>query len=256
MNRYAMNKQLAIVIAAALLVLLFWLTKAVPQDPAYHHFADTRGLLGVPNFGNVLSNLPFLFAGIWGMLIARRLHATGANFELAPAYLMFFSGVFLTTFGSGYYHLAPSNDTLLWDRMPMTIAFAGLFAAVIGEYRSVALGRRLLPFFFVIGLGSVVYWYWTESQGVGDLRPYAIVQFLPMLAVPAIILVSKRRRDIGRYVWFMIAYYVLAKLLEHFDAFIYDQLAFVSGHSLKHIAASLGPVALAIGLSRRRLRPQ
>ena len=247
-----MNTRLASAIGAVLLILLFWLTAPIPQDPAYHLFADSRDMLGVPNFWNVMSNLPFLFAGVWGFAITRALRVADADFELAPAYLLFFVGIFLTCFGSGYYHLAPSNETLFWDRMPMTISFAGLFAAVIGEYRSVALGRRLLPIFFVIGLGSVMYWYWTESRGVGDLRPYAIVQFLPMLAVPAILLLSKRHNDLGRYLWLMIAFYVLAKLFEHFDPIIFDNIVFMSGHSLKHIAASLGPVALVIGLSHRR----
>ena len=31
----------------------------VPQDPAYHQFADARPWLGIPNFQNVASNLPW-----------------------------------------------------------------------------------------------------------------------------------------------------------------------------------------------------
>ena len=79
---------------------LFLLTSPVPQDPAYYLFADSRTLLSVPNFWNVLSNLPFMFIGIWGIYIVLTIARTLDNFELRNAYLVFFIGVFLTAFGS------------------------------------------------------------------------------------------------------------------------------------------------------------
>ena len=136
----------------------------------------------------------------------------------------------------------------------MTIGFAGMFAAVIGEYGSTATARRWLPIFLVIGLSSVVYWQWTESLGRGDLRPYLIVQFLPMLLVPAILLISKRENDIGPYLWLMIAFYVVAKLLEFFDVAVFAGVQVISGHSLKHVFAACGPAVLAAGLSGRLSR--
>jgi hypothetical protein len=188
------------------------------------------------------------------MYAVLRIDRAHARFELRNSYLVFFFGVFLTAFGSSYFHLAPTDGSLFWDRVPMTIGFAGLFAAVIGEYGSTARARRWLPIFLVIGASSVVYWQWTESLGRGDLRPYAIVQFLPMLAVPAILLISKRKNDIGPYLWLMIAFYVGAKLLEFFDVAVFAGIHLISGHSLKHVVAALGPAVLAVGLSGRLSR--
>ena len=238
----------------SLLVLigtLFLLTSPVPQDTAYYFFADSRTLLSVPNFWNVLSNLPFLFIGIWGIYVILTIARTLDNFELRNAYLVFFIGVFLTAFGSSYFHFKPGDGTLFWDRLPMTIAFSGLFAAVIGEYGSKVTAQRCLPLFLMIGIGSVLYWQWTESIGAGDLRPYAIVQFLPMLAIPAILLMSNGENDIGRYIWLMIAFYVIAKLFEQFDVGVYEGTRGMSGHALKHVFAAVGPALLAVALDKR-----
>jgi hypothetical protein len=254
MKSFASKKPLQWVSGLALLALLFLFTQAVPQDPAYYLFADGRAMLYVPNFWNVISNLPFLFIGIWGLLVTSKLAQVDSGFELKSAYMVFFIGVFLTAFGSSYFHYEPGDETLFWDRLPMTIAFAGLFAAVIGEYVSVPAARRWLLPFLLIGISSVLYWQWTESIGAGDLRPYAIVQFLPMLAVPAILLISKRENDIGRYIWLMIFFYLIAKVLEQFDAGVYEGIHIMSGHALKHLAAAVAPAMLALGLRRRESR--
>jgi len=239
------------VVATAAIILLFYFTSAIPQDPAYYLFADNRTIASIPNFWDVISNLPFAIVGAWGLYIVLKLGRADANFELRNPYLVFFVGVFLSAFGSAYFHLEPGNDTLFWDRLPMTIAFAGLFSAVIGEYGSTKTGNRLLPLFLIIGVGSVLYWQWTESISAGDLRPYAIVQFLPMLAIPAILVVSKRDNEIGRYIWLMIGFYIIAKLFEHFDSNVYDMLPVVSGHTIKHLTAAVGPGFLVLGLSCR-----
>lgn len=247
MKRYWLVRVLPVVALA----LLFGFTSPVPQDPAYYLFADGRTMLSIPNFWNVTSNLPFMFIGIWGMYVVWKLGQALSDFGLRNAYLVFFTGVFLTAFGSGYFHLEPRDGTLFWDRMPMTISFAGLFAAVIGEYGSIRMANRLLPVFLLIGVGSVVYWQWTESIGAGDLRPYAIVQFLPMLVIPGILVMSKRKNDIGRYIWLMIGFYVIAKLFEQFDEGVYRGVHIMSGHAIKHLFAAVGPALLALGLSYR-----
>ncbi len=235
---------------AVAIVVGFALTSPIPQDPAYHLFADGRTLLGIPNALDVLSNIPFIIAGSWGLVHV--LHNRTRVGALAVAYAVFFLGIFLTGFGSGYYHLAPGNETLVWDRLPMTIGFAGLFSVIIGEFVSTALGRRLVAPLLVVGAGSVVYWAMTEANGVGDLRPYAVVQFLPMLLAPIILAVRGRGQPMARYFWAVVLFYVLAKVAEFYDVEIFSTLRAISGHSLKHLSASLSAVALLVGLAAVR----
>lgn len=240
-------------VALTIIALVFYLTLPIPQDPAYHLFADGRQLLGVTNFWNVMSNLPFLIVGWWGLSFVSKHGRDVCASGLVPAYRVFFVGILLTAFGSGYYHLTPSNESLVLDRLPMTIGFAGLFSIVTGEFVSVGIGRRLLAPLLVIGMASVAYWAFTETYGVGDLRPYALVQFLPMLLIPIILSVYRSASDSTRFFWLMIAFYVLAKICEYFDAGIYSLGEIMSGHSLKHLFASLTPATLLYALNRRRV---
>jgi hypothetical protein len=171
---------------------------------------------------------------------------------LRPAYALFFSGILLTAFGSGYYHLAPADLPLVWDRLPMTIGFAGLFAIVVGEFVSLKAARRLLWPMFAAGLASVAYWASTEARGVGDLRPYAIIQFLPMVLAVVILATYRGANVLRGYFWGMIACYVLAKFAEFRDAGIFAAGGIVSGHSLKHLLAAGVPAVLLAGLARRQ----
>ena len=76
----------------------------IAQDTAYHHFADRRCIFNIANFFNVLSNLPFVIIGIMGMRLVALRKANGGLTELRAMHLTFFAGVFLTGFGSAYYH--------------------------------------------------------------------------------------------------------------------------------------------------------
>lgn len=241
-----------IAVAALAIVAVFLFVPAIPQDPAYHLFLDTRNLFGVANFWNVMSNLPFLVVGAAGLVFVNR-HAEKTCVETAAvAYKVFFVGIFLTAFGSSYYHLAPSNDSLLWDRLPMTIGFAGLLSIIVAEFVSANAARRLLLPLLIIGFASVEYWAWTESRGVGDLRPYAIVQFLPLMLIPVILLTHRPVFGDVRYFWWMLVFYAIAKLFEFFDAQIFALGGIISGHSLKHVAAAMTPAVFLYALSRRR----
>ncbi len=240
-------------VAAAAIIVVAALADPIPQDPLYYLFADNRPMSGIPNFLNVMSNLPFLIVGIMGWrVIATNPETVTPDTHLA--WNVFFFGIALTALGSGYFHWRPDNDSLIWDRLPMTIAFMSLVSIVVAEYFSTTLGRKLLLPLLFTGAASVAYWAYTESIGAGDLRPYAVVQFLPMLLIPMIISLYRARSDLGRYIWWMIAFYLAAKVAEHFDASLYDAGNIVSGHSIKHLAASLAPASLLYGLMRRRGR--
>ncbi len=248
------TRDIATVAAIALVVAAVFLFVApIPQDPAYHAFADGRTLLGVANFWNVVSNLPFLVVGAWGVVyVMRHGHAVCLP-GLELAYVVFFSGVFLTAFGSSYYHLAPANDPLAWDRLPMTIGFAGLFSIIVGEFVAARIGRMLVVPLLLVGIVSVEYWIWTESRGAGDLRLYALVQFLPMLLIPFILLLYRPAIGSAKYFWAMLGFYVLSKIVEFFDMAIFAAGGAISGHSLKHLFAAAATAMVLLGLMRRRL---
>lgn len=249
-----MKWQPALLLVVALgAIVIVAMADPVAQDPLYHLFADRRSMAGIANFMNVMSNLPFLVVGILGWrVIAANNETVTPTTKLA--WNVFFFGIALTAFGSGYFHLEPNNDTLVWDRLPMTIGFMSLVSLVISEYFSPQLGQRLLVPLLLVGIGSVAYWAYTESIGSGDLRPYAIVQFLPMLLIPLTIVLYRKRSDLGRYIGWMIGFYIAAKIAEQLDGNLYAIGDVMSGHSLKHLLASLAPASLLYGLMQRRGR--
>jgi hypothetical protein len=206
----------------------------IPQDPAYHRFIDARTIAGVPNFWDVASNLPFLLVGVYGLLKLPQL----ASPILRPAYVTFCLGVIGVAFGSGFYHYSPSTPALVWDRLPMSIAFMALFFAVLVDRVPLsAIGKVLWPL-VIVGIGSVVYWSWTETQGRGDLRPYGLVQFLPILLMPLMLLVYSGSRRSEPWLWGTFAAYALAKVTEHYDVPIYQALG-LSGHTIKHLLSGV-----------------
>ncbi|UZR28550.1 ceramidase domain-containing protein [Methylococcus mesophilus] len=244
------QKERLLLVLAALAVTVALFVPAIPQDPAYHRFADGTARFGIPNFWNVVSNLPFLAVGLAGVLdVYRGRPAILGEFHIA--YLIFFAAVALVAPGSAYYHLNPNNATLVWDRLPMTVAFMALFSIVLAEYVSVALGRRLLWPLLVIGVVSVFYWDFTEAQGRGDLRLYGLVQFLPMLLIPPILLLFRSRFGGTAYLWAVLGAYAVAKAAELLDEPIFRIFHPLSGHALKHLLAALGVYIFLAAIRRR-----
>lgn len=232
--------KIIIFLTAAATAGLFGLTDPIAQDPVYHRFADRRAALGIANFLNVISNLPFVVIGYKGMrLIAA--HKNNPPFGSVTAlYFGFFAGVFLIGFGSAYYHYRPDNLTLVWDRLPMTVAMTSFFCVLIGEYVSAQRARQLFIPLLILGLVSVAYWHITELSGQGDLRLYALVQFLPVILVPLILLLFDSATLHPRVVWGVLGTFVAAKIAEHLDAEIYSVSGWVSGHTLKHLGMATG----------------
>jgi Ceramidase len=207
------------------------------QDQSYHQFADQRELFGIPNFRNVVSNLPFIAVGAVGLLWVRRDATT----------IVLFAGLFLTGFGSSYYHLNPNDGTLFWDRLPMTLCFAAILAAVVEERVDARAGAMLLRPLLAIGIFSLLLWRWTD-----DLRLYAWAQFFPFLALVLILQLFPPKYTGASYWVAAAAFYALAKLLEFLDEKIYSVGSIVSGHTLKHLAAAAAGFAiLRLFLTRR-----
>lgn len=240
---------------SAILIIAVFSLDPIPQDPNYYLLADARTILGVPNFWNVLSNFPFLLVGAAGIYYAASAERPGMLPQLKLAYVIFFGGVFLTGFGSAYFHFAPANNTLLWDRLPMTIGFMGLFTIIIGEHVSLRTAIVLLVPLLIVGAASVIFWGVTEARGAGDLRAYALVQFLPMLLIPLILLMYRSAFDSVDFLWIVIVLYALSKLFEYFDFAVFEFGQLLSGHSIKHIVAAFAPLVFLYGLHYRRLLP-
>lgn len=232
----------AMVVAVSLLLM-----SPIAQDMSYHQFSDTTTFLGISNTLNVLSNLPFLIVGYLGVIEVLKNKNLNIIYENKYAYITLFLGAALVSFGSAYYHLFPNNDTLVWDRLPMTIAFMGLLSIVTSEFISIKLGKIILLPLVFLGLASVVYWDITEVQGMGDLRPYIFVQFFPIIAIPIVLCLFTSAFNKTSHYWWLLLSYVLAKLLEYFDQYFHEMLIVISGHSLKHIAAAIGLYILIKG---------
>ncbi len=225
----------------------FWFSP-IPQDPEYHEFADRRTLFGTPNFWNVFSNLPFVLVGTFGLRKLSRLQPSSPR----SAYVVFCIGVVFVGFGSAYYHYSPSTQALVWDRLPMTVAFMALFSMVVRDRISEQFGNRLLWPLVLAGVASVGYWYWSELQGRGDLRAYGVIQFLPMLLMPLMLIICIGRGLSTPWLWGTFGTYALTKVAEHFDKVIYDTTGIVSGHSIKHVLGSLAVLWAVFAVLRFR----
>jgi hypothetical protein len=233
---------LAAVVLAPLLYLMF-VQGPVAQPVGYHRFADVRTGFGLRNFGNVASNLLFLLVGAGGWVWCYRYLNAGAR----QAWMVFFAGVVLVFLGSGYYHTMPDDHALVWDRLPMTLAFMGLLVALLSEHLGAQYERRLLLPALIFGLASVGWWRYS-----GDLRVYIWVQAAPLLAIPLVLMMFPGRYTHRIYLLYGLGCYALAKVVEIYDAKIFELSGFmVSGHSLKHLLAAMAPWCLLLMLRRR-----
>jgi len=231
--------------AAAVVPLALILTRApMPQDPAYHALADTRAFLGVPNFSDVVSNVAFLLVGLAGLTLCLAGRIDGAF----RSWTVFFAGVALVFFGSAWYHWDPGNATLVWDRLPMTVAFMGLLTAVVSEHAGPRIERVMLVPAVVAGLASVAWWAWTD-----DLRAYLWVQAAPLICIVYALIAYRGGYTHRAYLGWGFLAYAVAKAAEFHDHEIYALTSkAVSGHTLKHLLAALGIYFIYLMLARRK----
>jgi len=249
-----MTLRIRIVIGISVLaVVAAWLIPAMPQSLAYHRFADHRAMFGVENFLDVASNIAFALAGVAGLVVAL---GKRSRFQFSVErwpWVIFFVGVLLTSAGSAYYHLAPDNESLFWDRLPMTIAFMALVSSQIVDRINVRWGLALLLPMLLLGLASVVYWRVTERAGAGNVIPYGILQVYSMAILLLMAVLTPSRYSRGHYLYWVFGWYLLSKFLETFDAELMGLGQVVSGHTLKHLAAAMAPATVCVMLARRTL---
>ncbi|KAJ6798143.1 Uncharacterized protein M6B38_213655 [Iris pallida] len=244
--------------AVVIFVVLMVVTPAIPQSQEYHDFADHRCLfLGIPNTLNVISNFPFLVVGIVGLILCYH----GNYFRLSLqgelwGWSIFYLGVAAVAFGSSYYHLKPNDARLVWDRLPMTIAFTSIMAIFIIERIDEKTGTTSIIPLVVAGILSILYWR-QAYHFFDDLRPYALVQFVPCIVIPLMAILMPPMYTHSSYWLWAAAFYLIAKVEEAEDKVIYKWTHHVvSGHTLKHLCAAMVPVFLTIMLAKRSIEPE
>mgnify|MGYP001164657301 FL=1 len=225
----------------------------IGQPADYHAFADHADFMGIAHASDVLSNLGFALIGLWGILkLWPQRHHPGI-LPGSIGYAIFLVGLILTALGSSYYHLAPDNARLLWDRLPIALACAGLLAGAWAETTlppgRVVFATTLLA---VFSIASVFWWYFTELNGQGDLRPYLLLQILPIVLIPLWQAIHGTATE--DRLWFGAAFllYIFAKLAEVNDhALLAITNMMISGHTLKHLLAAAAAAALVHRLIQR-----
>jgi len=245
-------------LAAALAGVAFMLPR-IAQPLWYHDFADQRACFGLPNCLDTTSNALFVLAGAVGLAF---LHSTLRSTSVrrtfidpreALPYALFFFSTILVGFGSGFYHLTPDNEHLVWDRAAIALALMTWFAAILCERVSLKAGLRLLPLLVITGLGSVFYWGWSETQGLGDLRPYGLTQLTTMLLILLLLWLYPPRYGGDRDILAVIGLYALALLFDFSDRPVFALSGgIISGHTVKHVIAALAAYWVVLHLQRRR----
>lgn len=230
--------RLAFAGALLLCVIGTVLLPAIPQPQGYHAFADARELVGIANFWNVVSNVPIGIAGLVGLIVVMKQPGLFLEPGENLAYACFFGATLLAAAGSTYYHLAPDDARLLWDRLPIGLATTVLPIAVAADHFGARSTRPLILPALVAGGVSGVYWRMSELAGRGNVVPYLMLQ---LLAIVAVLILARRpgRYTRGRDLWVVVGLYGLARLAEIFDAAIYHTGGLLSGHTYKHLLAAL-----------------
>ena len=227
--------KLLTIIATSLVSFIYFFSKPLlTQDPIYHQFVDTRMFFGIPNAQDVLSNFFFILVGVLGLKETLKTKIQKTN-----SWIVFFLSIVLVAPGSAYYHWAPDNFTLFWDRLPMSLGFMALYIILLSEHISIKC-EKLLPLALVVGVASVLTWIITT-----DLRFYFWIQFSSFLTIPIILALYPSRYSHKYGYGLTLVLYGLAKWAEVKDHQIFDMTSqMLSGHTLKHILAAMGIAGL------------
>lgn len=249
MNRGLEQREIGLWAAVLALLLLALWGPTVLQGAHHHDFADARGWGHLPCAMDVLSNAPFALWGVVGLVALAALQAASTirgEREVAQRGLaaVFLGGLVLTAGASSWYHLRPDDAGLLVDRLGMVVAFAGLLGLAAADRVSARAGWLLGAAVMVLGPVSVAVWATS-----GNVAPWLVLQLGGMALLLGLAWLPPMAGAWAiRWGW-VIAVYGLAKLLELGDHAIFGWTSqLVSGHTLKHLVASLAawPVIVAL----------
>lgn len=245
----ALRKHLPLLVIVILSGAAIW-HGPIAQLADYHGFSDRAVVLGVPHFADVLSNLGFALLAVWGWVQLAPNSRHAAITHGWAGYRVFLIGLFLTAIGSSYYHLDPDNARLVWDRLPIALACGGVLAGVWGDCRR-RQSARLAAWLALAAVLSVAWWHFTEQAGAGDLRPYLLLQGLPLVLIPLWQWIYEIPRADRRAFGGALLLYVIAKFAELHDHEIAAMLGVLTGHTLKHLLATAAAALVVTRLVRR-----
>ncbi|HTR59374.1 MAG TPA: hypothetical protein VMM27_14445 [Casimicrobiaceae bacterium] len=235
-------------IAVVLFAVLRFSFGALSQDPSYHLFADERTWMAIPRAGDVLSNLAILGAGLAGVLLWRRVHIDPGE---RAAYALLVVGMLMTAFGSAYYHWAPSDARLIWDRLPMTFVLAATVALVLADRVDPAFARVAWWPFALLGIAALAWWAWS-----GDLLFYLVMRIGSGLLIVGLCLLRTGRHSHIGWLVAALALDIVMTLSERMDREIFAVTqGFLSGHNLKHLLAGVLLACVLMWLVQREPRP-
>lgn len=223
----------------------------IAQYADYHNFADHRAWLGIPNAFDVLSNLGFAATGFWGLYRVWPRRNDPAMVAGWPGFALFMGSLIFTALGSSFYHLAPDNVRLIWDRVPIALACGGLLAGVCAQLKPDVNGVRITGLLATTAIASVTWWYVTGVDGSGDLRPYLLLQALPLVLIPLWQWIYEAPRADKTAFAIAIGLYVVAKAAELLDHQLFSLFDSISGHTLKHLLAAAAAAVIVARLIHR-----
>lgn len=241
--------------AGAFLCFLFFMlaTPKFPSSRQSHLFADMRNFFGVPNTLNVFSNFPFLIVGVMGFVLTLQ----GIFFNISFrgevwGWALFYAGITGVAFGSAYYHLKPDDDRVMWDTLPMMIAYASLFSSLLAERVGAKIGLSCLIALVSVSFLSMIY-----ARTFNDFRLCMTFQLIPTVVIPCIAYLFPPKYTYSRCWLYAAGFQLLAKFEAVADRKIYNKTHYIiSGHSLGHLCSAIVHVLLSVMLMCRNTKLQ
>ncbi|CAN6865544.1 unnamed protein product [Brassica oleracea] len=233
------------------LILMFFTPKVPLHSFRHHVFADKRNFMGVPNTLNVMTNFPFLIIGVLGFVLC--LGGSFFNISLKGeiwGWTLFYASISSLAFGSAYYHLKPDDNRIVWDTLPILIAYSSLFSSFLVERAGERVGLSCLVLLLFISVLSVAY-----ARVFNDLRLCLTFQLIPCLAIPVMTVLLPPKYTHSRFWLLATAAHAVSKIEGLADSKIYNFNGYtISGHSLGHLCSALAMLLLTVMLLYRSIR--
>ncbi|HEU0290768.1 MAG TPA: hypothetical protein VFR39_08460, partial [Burkholderiales bacterium] len=207
----------------------------------------------IPHAGDVLTNLSILAAGLFGLALRRRMLV--APQERAAVNVLIAASI-LTAFGSAYYHWAPANATLVWDRIPIAMVLMAILALVMADRVHPLFARHALWPFTALGTASAILWGLSEAMGQGDLLLYLTVRIGAGAAIVLLLVLRQPQHTGTRWLVAALACEIAMAFFERYDHEVFRLTGeFVSGHNMKHVMAGIGLGFVFWWLHTRTMQP-